>query len=278
MISEELDQESQDQIKSLLDSSDNGFFTHYFSQESQDQLKSLKTANYIFTLDSSWARGRKELIMVSLLLSEEEPDYVMYEKILSEFTKKIQKYPFIYKAFYINSAPPEEKEEVMKNLEILKQELSIVYKILSVKKIETEGQLISFSRLKEQKSINLSSNIIEKLNNLTPEKKNCFIVSRTQGSIIKIDMIPVATEKIIRLVIIFGEHLQIPVLYQIGQKISKYESKTTLVFTSGVCQEINRCLYELYLDTDMNTLNTMIEEIYTIESILSIEVKLINLT
>ena len=43
-----------------------------------------------------------------------------------------------------------------------------------------------------------------------------------------------------------------------------------------LCQEVDRCVYEVYLDTDMETLNEIINDFYKIESILSIEVKLIG--
>jgi len=270
-LRDELDNEAIKQIRGLLDSADDGFFTHHFSVD-------LKTANWIFNLDSSWARGRMELGMLSILLSEEEPDYSFYEKKLSKFVGNIRQIPDIFKAFYIKMGPKEEKENIKKNFEILKEELHNLYKILSLKKIETEGQLISFSKLKESREIRLSSEIIERIGSITTEKQNCFIVFRTQGDAIKLDVIPVKTERIIRLAIIFAEQIQLPILHKISQIITNFGDKLSLIFTSGLCQEAEKCIYEVYIDTDLDTLNHIIEEIYKITNILEIEVKLIGLT
>lgn len=265
-----LSKERLNQVQSLMDSTDYGFFTHYFSPE-------FKTANNLFLLNSSWARGRTELVMITVIISEEEPDYSMYEKVLSEFVDKLQAMPELFKAFYRDAGTKDEDLNIKRSLMLLEVELENVHKILSIKKIETDGQLISYDVLKEQKEIRLTTDVVEKIGKLTTGKKNCFIVSRTQGSIMKLDIIPVATEKIVRLAIIFGETLQLPVLHQIGQTLARYENKASLVFTSGVCQEVDRCVYEVYLDTDMETLNIIIQDFYTIESIISIEVKLIAL-
>jgi len=269
-LDQTLGKEHLNQIQSLMDSTEYGFFTHYFGPE-------FKTANNLFLLNSSWARGRTELVMISAIISEEEPDYAMYEKVLSEFVDKLQRISELFKAFYVNTGPKEEKMNMKRSLMLLEVELENVYKILSIKKIETEGYLLSLAQLEEQKEIRLSNEFIEKLERMSVKGKNFFIVSRTQGSIMKVDFIPVATDKIVRLAIIFGETLQLPVLTTIGQTLVKYENNTTLIFTSGLCQEVDRCVYEVYLDTDMETLNLIIQDFYTIESILSIEVKLIGI-
>ena len=270
-IIEELGEEYLKQVADLLDTpDDDGFFTHNFSPE-------LKTANWMFSIPSSWARGRTELMMISVLISEEEPDYFAYEKIFSKFVDRIKIHPQIFKALYRETGPKGDMEDIKKELEILKEELQKVYKILSVRKIETEGQLVSFKALKEQKSIRLTTDIVQKIGDLTQKKKNCFIVLRTRGEVMKLDIIPVETEKIIRLAIIFGEQVQLPILHQIGQILARFDTEISLIFTSGLCQELDRCVYEVYIDTNMNILNKIIEEIYKIQSILEIEVKLLSL-
>jgi hypothetical protein len=270
-LCEELGEDYLRQVSDLLDApEDDGFFTHNFSPE-------LKTANWMFSMPSNWARGRIELLMVSVLISEEEPDYARYEKIFSKFVERISNHPNMFKSLYVTSGPKTELEEINEKFEVLKEELYKIYKILSIRKVETEGQLISFSSLKEDKKIRLSGDIIHKLGNLNEEKKNFFIVFRTRGKAMKLDVIPVSTEKIIRLAIIFGEQVQLPVLHQIGQILARYDNEVSLIFTSGLCVEVEKCIYEVYIDTEMPTLNKIIEEIYKIKSILEIEVKLIAL-
>ncbi|MHA1343100.1 MAG: hypothetical protein ACTSQG_03885 [Promethearchaeota archaeon] len=270
-LKEDLDAESLNQIMSLLDSADNGFFTHYFSD--------LNTANFIFTIKSSWARGRQELIMITAIISEDEPDYTYYERFLTKFIKKIQKIPFIFKAFYLNAGPKDENDEILENYKILKEEIENLYKILSVKKIETEGQLITFENLKQKKKIDLSSDVIKKLESITEKKKNCFLVFRARGDAMKINIItlPRETNKIIRITFIFGEQMTVTVLQEISEIFTRFEDKVSLIFTSGICQEVDKCIYEAYIDTDIDILNEMIEQAYKISGILEIEVKLIGL-
>ncbi|TFF87609.1 MAG: hypothetical protein EU548_10060 [Promethearchaeota archaeon] len=273
---DELSEENQVQITSLLDSNDNGFFTHYFS-------KDLKTANFIFTLDSSWARGRAELVMVSVILQESEPDYDKYEKMLSKFVDKIKANTHSFKGFYsilgVENLPEEHKEDIIQQREFLDKELTDLYKILVIKKIETEGQLISLDGVKESKTIKISKDVINKLENLTYEKddaKNCFLVFRSRGNAVKLDIMPVEANKIFRLAIIFGQQVSINILQLFSKIFSHYDERMNLIFTSGLCQESDKCIYEVYLDTDQVTLNKTIQKLYDIPGIIEIEVELIQ--
>ena len=265
-----LDEEYITQIKSLMGSDNTGFFTHNFSPE-------LKTANWTFNLSSKWARGRAELLMISIIISEEEPDYSTYEIILSKFVEKIKNIPDLYKAFYINSDAMEDKEEVKKKFTVLREELNNLYKIIIIKKIETEGQLVSFSKLNRDKNIELSHEIIKKLGKLTNEKQHCFLVYRTRGRALKLDIIPVETDKIFNLIIMFGEQMTVTVLQRISKIFTKYEDDLKLVFTSGLCVEMDKCIYEVYIDVEMDTLNLLIKDLYNIQGIIEMEVKLISI-
>jgi len=265
-----LEKQNLDKIKSLLDSGEEGFFSHYFSQQ-------LKTANWIFKIKSDWARGRLELLMITIIAPEEEPDFSYYEELLSKFVRKIKGTSGIFKGLYIDSQIDGEMKQIQKHYQILKEEVDNSYKIVSVKTIETEGDLISLKSLKKQRKIDLSSQVINRISKISNSAENCFIVFRTRGESTKIDIIPVSTEKIIRLAIIFGEQMTVRIVQQIGQIFTKYEDSVSLIFTSGICQEIDRCIYEVYIDPNMEKLNEIIEEIYQIEGVLSIEVKLIEL-
>jgi len=266
---ENLERKTSQQIKSLLDSGEEGFFSHYFTQE-------LKTANWIFKIDSEWARGRTELLMISVIVPEEEPDFTYYENLLSKFVETMKNKPEIFKGLYIDSNIETDGEEIQKYYQIMKEELDNLYKIISVKIIETEGNLISLESLKKEKKINISTHILNRIEKIANNSKNCFIVFRTRGEATKIDMIPVNTDKIIRLAIIFGQQMTVRIVQQISQIFSNYKDGVSLVFTSGICQEIDRCIYEVYIDPNMEKLNTIIEEIYKIEGVLSIEVKLLK--
>lgn len=265
-----LEEDYINQIKSLMESESTGFFTHNFSSD-------FKTANWAFNLDSKWARGRSESAMISLIVSEEEPDYSAYELILSKFVEKLKNIPELYKAFYINSDSIKmNKKEIQNKFTLLKEELNNLYKILIIKKIETEGQLISLSKLKKTKNIELSNDVIQKLSKLTENKKHCFLVFRTRGEALKLDVIPVETDEIFNLIIMFGEQMTVSVLQEISKILSKYEDNLKLVFTTGICQEVDKCIYEVYLDIDIDMLNSLIEDLYKVNGIIEMDVKLIK--
>lgn len=268
---DELDRSYLNQIKSLLDSSkEDTFFTHYFSSE-------LNTANYTFSLESNWARGRSELAMITAIISEEEPDYTAYEKTLTNFVTKIKNIPKIYKAFYINRGPVEQRDEIKKKFNILNEELEKIYKILSIKRIETEGHLISLNKLKNQKKINLSINILKKLEEISDNADNCFIVFRSRGDAMKLDILPVDADSVVRLAIIFGQQKTVNILQEISKVLTGHEGELSMVFTSGICQEVDRCMYEVYIETEQENLENIVNDIYQIEGILQVETKIIDL-
>ncbi len=270
-LNENLSKDNILQISSLLDNMNEGFFSHYFTQE-------LKTANWIFKLNSEWARGRSELLMLTIIVPEEEPDYSYYEELLFKTIEKIKNIPDIYMGIYLDTNPNNNQKEIQEKYIILKEELHKLYKIVSIKVLKTEGSLVSLSTLQKNKIITLSDYVLDKITKISKNQENCFMVFRSRGDSIKIDIVPVDAKKIIRLAIIFGEQMTVRVLQKISYIFSQYKEAISLVFTSGICQEIDRCIYEVYIDPDMDKLNFVIEEIYKIEGVLSIEVKLIEIT
>jgi hypothetical protein len=270
-LAEIMDDTHLEQVKSLLNQADqSGFFTHNFSPE-------LKTANYGFSLESPIARGRKELVLITAIVSEEEPDYSIYEKFLNKFVEKLHNIPKIFLAFYINSDSDlsEEKEKIQEKYMVLREELNNIYKILTIKPIEIHGQLFSLSMLTKNKEIKLSKELMTKLEAISKDRKNYFMVSRIRGDAIKVDLIPVNTNKLFSLSIIFGEQMTITILQQISTILS--EQDISLVFTSGICQEVNRCIYEVFLDSDETILKQIIDKISIISGIIEIEAKVIEI-
>jgi small GTP-binding protein len=87
------------QILALIDlHQDEGFFEYIYCQGEVDII----TGNYLFEINSDWSRGRKELIMLSLVLDPVQNPR-NYNSVIQEFVEKIQKTPKIYKALYLNS-------------------------------------------------------------------------------------------------------------------------------------------------------------------------------
>ncbi len=258
---DKLKKETLNQIVSLLDTGDDGFFTHDFSPE-------LRTANWIFRISSGWARGSIELIMLTVII-QKEVEIREYELEMGKFVEQVKNIAEIYKALYINNPPSMHKSEIQKKFKLLNNKLDKLYKILSLKSIETEGTLIKLDKFQKKKMIYIPEMMILNLEKYTKNKKNLFIVHRIRGDSLKIDVIPVAAKEIHKLEIIFGVQMTPVIIKQISEIFTKYE--LSLVFTSGICQEDDKCIYEVYLEfLNINDISPLKNEIFEIEGIINI--------
>jgi len=119
-----LDKDLSVKIANIMDQQFNeGFFTHSF--------ENLKSMNYYFEIQSDWARGNKEMLMVSTVLDQIILPEIE-EKIADlciEFSGRLQSNEEIYTAFYINDLNyhENEKEIIVKNEILVKAWLNNLY-------------------------------------------------------------------------------------------------------------------------------------------------------
>ena len=119
-----LDKDLSVKIANIMDQQFNeGFFTHSF--------ENLKSMNYYFEIQSDWARGNKEMLMVSTVLDQIILPEIE-EKIADlciEFSGRLQSNEEIYTAFYINDLNyhENEKEIIVKNETLVKAWLNNLY-------------------------------------------------------------------------------------------------------------------------------------------------------
>ncbi len=110
------DEVSKLRIADIMDQAyEEGFFTHSFGD--------LTSMNYYFEIFSSWARGNKEMVMVSIVLNSEVTSHL--EHILLswtiDFATKLKNNKEIYKGFYLNDEENFAEEERVKIREANKQ-------------------------------------------------------------------------------------------------------------------------------------------------------------
>src|SRR4030067_2518283 len=90
------DEVSKLRIADIMDQAyEEGFFTHSFGD--------LTSMNYYFEIFSSWARGNKEMVMVSIVLDNEVPsdlEHILLSWTI-DFATKLKNNKEIYKGFYI---------------------------------------------------------------------------------------------------------------------------------------------------------------------------------
>ncbi len=89
---------------------DKGFFVHIFG--------GYKSANLVFEVFSHYARGKKELLLLSILIEEgkDELNIDFSRELLEGFAKELNNIDDAYKAFYLNS--PEFEGDINKANEI----------------------------------------------------------------------------------------------------------------------------------------------------------------
>ncbi|TXT61879.1 MAG: hypothetical protein BAJALOKI3v1_730004 [Promethearchaeota archaeon] len=113
-----LEEQLSTRIANIMDQQfSEGFFTHSFEETI--------TMNYYFEIQSDWARGNNDMLMISIIF-DEQTDIKVEEKIQDlciEFSDKLKSNEDIYTAFYIsdlNNFNREEQEKIVKNNELVK--------------------------------------------------------------------------------------------------------------------------------------------------------------
>ncbi len=101
-----------EQIPALMDLYDEGFFVHMFGN--------FKSANYIFDLPSEYARGKNEMLLISIIIDiNSTVNFNLSKKLLEGFGQAIKEIPDAYKAFYINSDENEGDESKLLEIQDL---------------------------------------------------------------------------------------------------------------------------------------------------------------
>ncbi|MFX1595082.1 MAG: hypothetical protein ACFFBK_03365 [Promethearchaeota archaeon] len=94
-----------------LDMSDNFFEVSLIEED-------LKLTNLYFEITSCWARGNKEMLMLSVITDKNHKSEVFYD-ILKEYSLKIMAVVNIYKAFYTKGYLKENDSEIDSKVEEL---------------------------------------------------------------------------------------------------------------------------------------------------------------
>jgi len=120
-----LDRELSVKIANIMDQQFNeGFFTHSF--------ENLKSMNYYFEIHSDWARGNKEMLMVSIIVDQQmSPEIEEHISVLcTEFSERLQSNEEIFTAFYINDInnfDENDQESIIKNDSLVKAWVESLY-------------------------------------------------------------------------------------------------------------------------------------------------------
>ncbi len=137
-----LEKELSGKVANIMDQQfSEGFFTHSF--------ENLKSMNYYFEIHSDWARGNKEMLMVSIILDQQIP-LEIEEKIsilCTEFSERLQSNEEIFTAFYINDISnfdEVDQENIVKNESLIEAWLiNLYWAIIEDTREKTEEEKIA---------------------------------------------------------------------------------------------------------------------------------------
>jgi len=138
-----LEKELSLKIANIMDQQfSEGFFTHSF--------ENLKSMNYYFEIHSDWARGNKEMLMVSIILDQQITLEVegKISILCNEFSEQLQSNEEIFTAFYlndINNFDEDDQENIVKNESLIKLWVNNLYwNIIEFTREKTEEEKIGF--------------------------------------------------------------------------------------------------------------------------------------
>ncbi|TFG19047.1 MAG: hypothetical protein EU529_16785, partial [Promethearchaeota archaeon] len=121
-----LDEDLSTKIASVMDQTfEEGFFTR--------SIGSINCMNYYFEITSDWARGNKDMIMVSIMFFDQQttPEMEMsVQSLTGDFVKKLKSNEEIFTSFYfyeLNNLDQNERTEVVKNYSLLKSWVEDLY-------------------------------------------------------------------------------------------------------------------------------------------------------
>ncbi len=113
-----LDEQLSARIANIMDQTvSEGFFTHSFEKNNSN--------NYYFEIHSDWARGNKEMLMVSIIFDQQINSEIeqSVNVLCTEFLEKLLSNEEIYTAFYINDInnfDEPDKDLIYKNNSLIK--------------------------------------------------------------------------------------------------------------------------------------------------------------
>ncbi|MBN1213939.1 MAG: hypothetical protein JXA99_00705 [Candidatus Lokiarchaeota archaeon] len=113
-----LDEKLSTRIANIMDQQFiEGFFTHSFEE--------IITLNYYFEIQSDWARGNRDMLMISIIFNQQMITEIedKIQSLCSEFSEKLKSNEEIYTAFRIGDIrnfDKEEQEIIIKNNELVK--------------------------------------------------------------------------------------------------------------------------------------------------------------
>jgi len=110
-VGDEILKDNLIQIARYMDYHEKGFFIHEF--------KEIRSANYIFFLESPIGRGNAEIAMISVVLIHDKTNPRSYYFLLKKFVNKCKQIKDAYKGFYLTKGGCSLAQECYRDIKAL---------------------------------------------------------------------------------------------------------------------------------------------------------------
>jgi hypothetical protein len=143
--------------ESLLDVMTQTFTERFF----QYQSSTVSSFNYYFELHSEWARGNKEMMMISVLLDKKITKALeeLIKSLCIDFESQLKSNPYVFKALYIyemDSVPKEEHAKITDSYNDLKGTLQEFYKKIKVLQRRKKANYVITVSMEIEKKLDLN--------------------------------------------------------------------------------------------------------------------------
>ncbi|MHA1368278.1 MAG: hypothetical protein ACTSRA_00995 [Promethearchaeota archaeon] len=213
----------------------------------------IKTINLSFEVPSAWARGKREMVQLSVFLMDDSVPVDTVKKHMNHFIESILSDADIFKGFYYIekvglSVDAGEVERLDDGL--IKEKYDKIYALLEelndsllIERPMSHAYLMAFEGIQEIGMIHFPPLAVNDLRFLIDKKagsKNVFIVFRKVGAMLKVNVVPCDGGAI--RVRVITSRLTPDLVMNISKAI-----KLELLFTNGICQErTGKCSFEGY--------------------------------
>ncbi|MFX0076856.1 MAG: hypothetical protein ACFE96_15535 [Candidatus Hermodarchaeota archaeon] len=119
--------------ESLIEVMTQSFKERFFPYQSS----TISSINYYFEIPSEWARGNKEMLLISVFLDQKITDAIkeVIKYLCIDFESQLRSNPYAFKALYVyemDSVPKEEHANITDSYNDLKESLQEFYKKIKV--------------------------------------------------------------------------------------------------------------------------------------------------
>jgi len=202
----------------------------------------IRTISHLFYIESKYARGGLEVLLLSCIITETIPDEAVYENRLIQAVEEFKKDKDIYKAFHpsING----HKEALVRLMIILKK----LDKEVRSKTTSTIGYMSRGDDIYEHHFLPIHPTVKQNEEQIKKARSKTFLIiykENDDGSF-SIKGFEVNSDKLYKLEI-FTDTVDMWMLKKVTEGF-KEKLRAKIITTSGICQQSDVCTFEIYFE------------------------------